>query len=58
MNELIGTDLSKLPSALDRLMVWQWEKGAILPKWDGGKLMNWNLQHRKPNLRSVIDQVG
>jgi UDP-N-acetylglucosamine 2-epimerase (non-hydrolysing) len=34
-NELIGTDPSKLPPALTRLMAGQWKKGAIPPKWDG-----------------------
>jgi UDP-N-acetylglucosamine 2-epimerase (non-hydrolysing) len=34
-NELIGTDPSKLPPALARLMTGQWKKGAIPPKWDG-----------------------
>ena len=34
-NELIGTDPSKLPPALARLMGGQWKKGAIPPKWDG-----------------------
>ena len=34
-NELIGTDPSKLPPALSRLMSGQWKKGAIPPKWDG-----------------------
>ncbi|ULA63033.1 MAG: UDP-N-acetylglucosamine 2-epimerase [Nitrospira sp.] len=34
-NELIGTDPTKLPSALARLMAGQWKKGAIPPKWDG-----------------------
>jgi UDP-N-acetylglucosamine 2-epimerase (non-hydrolysing) len=34
-NELIGTDPSKLPPALGRLMAGQWKKGAIPPKWDG-----------------------
>ncbi|MGZ8386621.1 MAG: non-hydrolyzing UDP-N-acetylglucosamine 2-epimerase [Nitrospira sp.] len=34
-NELIGTDSSKLPPALARLMAGQWKKGAIPPKWDG-----------------------
>jgi len=34
-NELIGTDPSKLPPALARLMAGQWKKGAIPPKWDG-----------------------
>lgn len=34
-NELIGTDPSKLPLALARLMTGQWKKGAIPPKWDG-----------------------
>ena len=34
-NELIGTDPSKLPPALSRLMAGQWKKGAIPPKWDG-----------------------
>jgi UDP-N-acetylglucosamine 2-epimerase (non-hydrolysing) len=32
---LIGTDPSKLPPALARLMAGQWKKGAIPPKWDG-----------------------
>ena len=34
-NELIGTDPSKLPPALARLMAGQWKKGAIPPPWDG-----------------------
>ncbi len=34
-NELIGTDPSKLPLALVRLMAGQWKKGAIPPLWDG-----------------------
>lgn len=34
-NELIGTDPSKLPPTLARLMAGQWKKGAIPPKWDG-----------------------
>jgi len=34
-NELIGTDPSKLPPALARLLAGQWKKGAIPPKWDG-----------------------
>ena len=34
-NELIGTDPSKLPPALARLMAGQWKQGAIPPKWDG-----------------------
>jgi UDP-N-acetylglucosamine 2-epimerase (non-hydrolysing) len=34
-NELIGTDPSKLPPALARLMTGQWKKGAIPPLWDG-----------------------
>jgi UDP-N-acetylglucosamine 2-epimerase (non-hydrolysing) len=34
-NELIGTDPSKLPPALGRLMAGQWKKGTIPPKWDG-----------------------
>jgi UDP-N-acetylglucosamine 2-epimerase (non-hydrolysing) len=34
-NELIGTDPSKLPPALARLMAGRWKKGAIPPKWDG-----------------------
>lgn len=34
-NELIGTDPSKLPPALARVMAGQWKKGAIPPKWDG-----------------------
>ncbi len=34
-NELIGTDPSKLPPALARLMAGKWKKGAIPPLWDG-----------------------
>lgn len=34
-NELIGTDPTKLPPALARLMAGQWKKGAIPPLWDG-----------------------
>ena len=34
-NELIGTDPSKLPPALERLMAGQWKKGATPPRWDG-----------------------
>jgi UDP-N-acetylglucosamine 2-epimerase (non-hydrolysing) len=34
-NELVGTDPSKLPPALARLMAGQWKKGAIPPLWDG-----------------------
>ena len=34
-NELIGTDPSKLPPALARLMAGQWKKGAIPLMWDG-----------------------
>jgi len=34
-NELIGTNPSKLPPALARLMAGQWKKGAIPPLWDG-----------------------
>jgi UDP-N-acetylglucosamine 2-epimerase (non-hydrolysing) len=34
-NELIGTDPSKLPPALARLMAGQWKTGSIPPKWDG-----------------------
>lgn len=34
-NELIGTDPSKLPPALARLMAGQWKRGAIPPLWDG-----------------------
>ena len=34
-NELIGTNPSKLPPALARLMAGQWKTGAIPPKWDG-----------------------
>ncbi|MBI3806382.1 MAG: hypothetical protein HY281_02545 [Nitrospirae bacterium] len=34
-NEPIGTDPSKLPPALARLMAGQWGKGSIPPKWDG-----------------------
>lgn len=35
INELIGTDPSKLSPALVRLMAGNWKKGAIPPKWDG-----------------------
>ena len=35
MDELKGTDPSKLPPALTRLMAGQWKKGAIPLKWDG-----------------------
>lgn len=31
----LGTDPSKLPPALARLMAGQWKKSAIPPKWDG-----------------------
>lgn len=34
-NELIGTDPTKLPPALARLMAGQWKKGAIPPLWGG-----------------------
>lgn len=34
-NELIGTDPAALESALDRLFVGEWKKGAIPEKWDG-----------------------
>jgi len=34
-NELIGTDPSKLPPALERLMVGRWKKKVIPPLWDG-----------------------
>ena len=34
-NELIGTDPSKLPPALARLMAGQWKKGGVPPLWDG-----------------------
>ena len=34
-NELIGTDPSKLPPALARLMAGEWKTGSIPPKWDG-----------------------
>lgn len=34
-DELIGTDPSKLPPALARLMAGQWKQGAIPLKWDG-----------------------
>ena len=33
-NEVIGTDPSKLPPALARLMAGRWKEGAIPPKWD------------------------
>lgn len=34
-NELIGTDPSRLPSAMERLLAGQWKRGAIPEKWDG-----------------------
>jgi UDP-N-acetylglucosamine 2-epimerase len=34
-NELIGTDTSKLPPALDRLFAGKWMSGRIPEKWDG-----------------------
>ncbi len=34
-NKLIGTDPSKLPPALVRLMAGQWKKARFPPKWDG-----------------------
>ena len=34
-NELIGTDPTKLPPALKRLMAGQWKKGGIPAMWDG-----------------------
>jgi UDP-N-acetylglucosamine 2-epimerase (non-hydrolysing) len=34
-NELIGTDISKLESALNRLFAGKWKRGAIPEKWDG-----------------------
>ena len=34
-NELIGTDPSKLPPALDRLFAGEWKEGGIPEKWDG-----------------------
>jgi UDP-N-acetylglucosamine 2-epimerase (non-hydrolysing) len=34
-NELIGTDPSKLPDALERLFSGTWKKGAIPERWDG-----------------------
>jgi len=34
-NELIGTDPSKLPPALARLMAGKWKTGSIPAKWDG-----------------------
>ena len=38
-NELIGTDPSKLPPALARLMAGQWKQGAIPPQmgWKDGR---------------------
>ena len=38
-NELIGTDPSRLPPALARLMAGQWKKDAIPQKWDGNAAM-------------------
>ena len=34
-NELVGTDPSKLKSALDRVFAGRWKKGGIPEKWDG-----------------------
>ncbi|OPX97061.1 MAG: UDP-2,3-diacetamido-2,3-dideoxy-D-glucuronate 2-epimerase [Syntrophorhabdus sp. PtaB.Bin006] len=34
-NELIGTDLTKLKPALDKLLSGRWKKGSIPEKWDG-----------------------
>lgn len=34
-NELIGTDPTKLPPVLARLMEGKWKRGAIPPLWDG-----------------------
>lgn len=34
-HELIGTDSSKLPPALSRLMAGQWKNGAVPTTWDG-----------------------
>ena len=34
-HELIGTDPSKLPPALARLMAGQWKNGAVPTTWDG-----------------------
>ena len=43
-NELIGTDPSKLPPALARLMAREWKKTAIPPKWDG-KAAEWIVEY-------------
>ena len=34
-NELLGTDPSAIPPAMDRLLAGKWKKGTIPPKWDG-----------------------
>ncbi|MHA4926807.1 UDP-N-acetylglucosamine 2-epimerase, partial [Enterococcus faecium] len=34
-NELIGTDIKKLPVALEKLFDNKWKKGNIPPLWDG-----------------------
>lgn len=34
-NELIGTDTTKLKSALDKLFAGKWKSGTVPEKWDG-----------------------
>jgi len=34
-NELLGTDPSAIPPAMERLLAGQWKKGSIPEKWDG-----------------------
>jgi UDP-N-acetylglucosamine 2-epimerase (non-hydrolysing) len=34
-NELIGTDVTRLKPALDKLFAGGWKKGRVPEKWDG-----------------------
>ncbi len=34
-NELIGTSVSNIPPAMQRLLAGQWKSGQVPPKWDG-----------------------
>ena len=34
-NELVGTDMTRLRHALDRLFAGQWKRGSVPEKWDG-----------------------
>lgn len=35
-NELIGTDPSAIPPAMEKLLAGHWKKGGVPPLWDGG----------------------